>query len=116
MSADVIPFPTKADTERNALITQARANYESIFPAETTTSVLGALGAGQSATLAVADLPNVGPQERNRERIDAIRHRDNFKFCASDGVRDICDDLRMDHADNGMPSDVAYHAPEWDPA
>jgi hypothetical protein len=25
-------------------------------------------------------------------------------------------DLTMDHVDNGMPSDVAYHAPETDPA
>jgi hypothetical protein len=139
MTASILPFPTKADTERNALVTQARANYDAIFPAETTTSVLGALGPVQSATLTVADLPNVFgqvsqefvdslnfmpasaaiaicAQERNRERIDAIRRRDNFKFCASDGVRDICDDLRMDHVDTGIPCDVAYCAPDSDPA
>lgn len=88
MSAVVLPF--RPDLDRDALIRQARANYESIFPTET-------------------------PQERNRQRIDLIRRRDNFKFrIPSEPIVDCADDLVMDHADNGMPSDVAYCAPDND--
>lgn len=45
-----------------------------------------------------------------------LRRRDNFKFRDGAGKRDVADDLRMDHADNGIPSDVAYHAPNHDGA
>jgi hypothetical protein len=85
MSATILPF--RPDLDRDALIAQARANYESIFPTET-------------------------PQDRNRARIDSIIRRDNFKFRASQNFRDLADDLMMDHADNGIPSDSPYHAPD----
>lgn len=61
-----------------------------------------------------------GAKERNRERIDTIKRRDNFKFRNfAEPIFDNRDDLMMDHADpgdNGMPSDSAYSAPDWDPA
>lgn len=98
MTASILPFPTKADTERSALITQARANYESIFPTSAPTAAHS-------------------PQERNRERIDAIRRRDNFKFRIPEHpVADSADELLMDHVDTGIPCDVAYCAPDSDPA
>lgn len=97
MSAAILAFPNRIDAEREAIVAQARANYESVFPTS-------------------APATAHSPQERNRERIDVIRRRDNFKFCASEGVRDICDDLRMDHVDTGIPCDVAYCAPDSDPA
>lgn len=87
--AEILQFPINQD--REALIAQARANYESVFPGDT-------------------------PQDRNRARIDSIRKRDNFKFRSGDAVRDVADDLIMDQADNGMPSDVAYCAPDSDSA
>lgn len=89
MTATILPFRTEPD--REALIEQARANYESVFPSET-------------------------PQERNRARIESIRKGANYKFRIRDGVRDIADDLIMDHAGNGMPSDNPYCAPDSDPA
>lgn len=86
--AEILQFPINQD--REALIAQARANYESVFPGDT-------------------------PQDRNRARIDSIRKRDNFKFrIPDDPIKDHRDDLYMDHADNGMPSDVAYCAPDSD--
>lgn len=98
MSADILMFPGSPSAIRAEMIAQARANYDSIFPADTTTSVLPT------------------PQDRNRERLSLIKRRDDFKFRGSDGKRDICDDLRMDHADNGMPSDAPYHARDAEPA
>lgn len=90
MSADILAFPARCeDTERKALIVQARADYDSIFPAETTTSKLS------------ADRLRPGARERNRQRIRAINRRD---------------DLAMDHTDNGVPSDSPYCAPDSDPA
>lgn len=92
MTATVLPFRPAADMERDALIAQARANYESIFPTET-------------------------PQDRNRQRIDLIRKRDNFKFrIPSEPIVDCADDLIMDHADSGIPSDSPYRAADSDPA
>lgn len=90
MSAVVLPF--RPDLDRDALIRKARSNYESIFPTET-------------------------PQDRNRQRIDLIRRRGNFKFrIPSEPIVDCAGDLLMDHADNGIPSDSPYHAPETDTA
>lgn len=91
MTASILTSPPRADTERAALITQARLNYDSIFPATPLTT------------------------DGGKARIQ--RRRDNFKFRDSNGVRDITDDLMLDHADPScMPSDSAYHAPESDPA
>lgn len=46
-----------------------------------------------------------------------LRRRDNFRFRHPGfPVIDPADDLIMDHVDTGMPSDVAYNAPESDPA
>lgn len=99
--ADIIAFPERcADTERRALIVKARADYDSVFPAQTTTSVL----------------PDTA-QERNRLRLNSIHRHDNFKFRTGDKPTiDHADDLLMDHADNGVPSDSAFHAPDTDPA
>lgn len=102
MSADILSFPDKIGAERSALITEARANYDSVFPADTTTSVL----------------PDAA-QERNRLRLNSIHRRDNFKFTTPSEPRrnDNADELLMDHADPScMPCDVAYHAPDSDPA
>jgi hypothetical protein len=46
------------------------------------------------------------------------RRSDNFKFRSFDTpLRDVYDDLAMDHADPcNMPSDSPYSAPECDPA
>jgi hypothetical protein len=90
MTATILPFRTEPD--REALIQQARDNYESVFPSET-------------------------PQDRNRARIDSIRKRDSFKFCDIGAqASDNADDLLMDHADpmDYMPSE--YSAPDSDPA
>lgn len=58
------------------------------------------------------------PTDGGKARI--LRHRDNFKFRSlAAPIADNADDLLMDHADpedNGMPSDVGYHAPASDPA
>jgi hypothetical protein len=90
MTATVLPF--RPDLDRNELVRQARSNYESIFPTET-------------------------PQDRNRQRIDTIRKRDYFKFrIPSEPIVDCADDLAMDHADPGYPSDSPYRAPDSDPA
>jgi hypothetical protein len=100
--ADILAFPERcADAERKALIVKARADYDSIFPAETTTSIL----------------PDA--QERNRLRLNSIHRRDNFKFrTPTEPTRnDNADELLMDHADPScLPCDVAYHAPDSDPA
>lgn len=78
MSAAVLLFRSKAEAERDALIAQARANYESIFP---------------TARLNSAHTPS-------QARINLIRKRDNYKSRIADRpVRDTTDDLMMDHAD-----------------
>lgn len=48
-----------------------------------------------------------------KERI--LRRRGNFRFSLpAVPTRNTCDDLAMDHVDNGMPSDSAYSAPDHD--
>lgn len=54
------------------------------------------------------------PKQTDGGKARILRKRDNFKFRLGDGIRDLSDDLIMDHADNGMPSDVAYCAPDND--
>lgn len=85
---ELLRFPPRSDIERESLIAQACANYDSIFPATT---------------------------DGGKARI--LRRRDNFKFRTSESPkRDVADDLAMDHADNGIPSDSPYHAPDHDGA
>lgn len=44
-----------------------------------------------------------------------LRKRPDFKFrIPSEPIVDCCDDLVMDHADPGMPSDSPYRAPDND--
>lgn len=56
------------------------------------------------------------PTDGGRARI--LRRRDNFKFRIPEEPIVDCaeDDLMMDHADNGMPSDSPYSAPATDGA
>jgi len=57
------------------------------------------------------------PKQTDGGKARILRKRDNFRFrIPSEPTVNRCDDLTMDHADNGMPSDSAYCAPEWDPA
>ena len=86
MSAIVLPF--RPDIDRDALIAQARANYESIFPT------------------------NDGGKARIQRRRKAIGLEHLFHGSTISDVHDLV----MDHADNGMPSDSPYHAPDSDPA
>jgi hypothetical protein len=47
----------------------------------------------------------------------ARHYRRRFKFSGLDAPkRDVADDLAMDHADPGYPSDSPYRAPDSDPA
>lgn len=66
----------------------------------------------------VLQFPKPAVADGGKARI--LRKRDNFKFrIPPDPIKDHRDDLYMDHADtcdSGMPSDSAYHAPEYDGA
>ncbi len=57
------------------------------------------------------------PKQTDGGKARILRRRDNFRFrVPCEPIVDCADDLMMDHADNGMPSDVAYCAPDTDPA
>jgi hypothetical protein len=93
VSADILQFrPKDINAERDALITQARENYDSIFPAT--------------------------PPTTDGGKARLLRRRDNFKFRHDGPGADdpACDELLMDHVDTGIPCDVAYCAPDSDPA
>lgn len=92
MSATILPF--RPDLERDALIRRAQAIYESIFP---------------SAPV-IDDLPTDGGKGRIQRRRQAIGLDHLFHGSSMGGAGD----LAMDHADNGMPCDVAYCAPDDD--
>jgi hypothetical protein len=75
-----------------------------------------------------SDLPTDGGKSRIQRRRDVlfgrtppqdeeIKRRDNFKFRSfAEPIFDNRDDLMMDHADPGYPSDSPYRAPDTDPA
>jgi hypothetical protein len=57
------------------------------------------------------------PKQTDGGKARILRKRDNFKFCIpEEPIVDCADDLVMDHADLGMPSDSPYYAPDSDPA
>lgn len=91
MSADILQFVPRAASERDALVSKARSDYDSVFPATPPTT------------------------DGGKARI--LRRRDHFFYRTPNApITDHHDDLIMHRADTGMPSDVAYHAPESDPA
>jgi hypothetical protein len=57
------------------------------------------------------------PKQTDGGKARVLRKRDNYRFrIPSEPIVDCADDLVMDHADNGMPSDSPYCAPDSDPA
>jgi hypothetical protein len=92
MSATIIPF--RPEVDRDALIRQAQAIYESSFP----------------TTPLIDDLPEDGGKARIQRRRQTIGLEHLFHGSSVGGDRD----LTMDHADNGLPCDVAYCAPDDD--
>ena len=92
MSATILPF--RPDVDRDALIRRAKAIYESVFP----------------TTPTIDNLPEDGGKARIQRRRQAIGLEHLFHGSSVGGYHD----LTMDHADNGMPSDVAYCAPDDD--
>lgn len=57
------------------------------------------------------------PKQTDGGKARILRKRDNFKFrIPSEPIVDCADDLIMDHADSGYPSDSPYRAPDSDPA
>ncbi len=61
----------------------------------------------------IAELAHIQGDGGKKSRI--LRKRDNFKFRNfAEPIIDNRDDLLMDHADPGMPSDSAFVAPDFD--
>jgi hypothetical protein len=58
------------------------------------------------------------PKQTDGGKARILRRRDNFKFRLglSESITRNVDDLMMDHADPGYPSDSPYRAPDSDPA
>jgi hypothetical protein len=78
------------------------------------TYVVGSITFGP-APCKIIEFPKPPINDGGKSRIH--RKRDNFKFrIPEEPIVDCADDLVMDHADNGMPSDSPYHAPDADPA